>query len=91
MAKQCWTAATCGFFLWRLVLGVAPEAFGGEVALLTAIKLYELGRLSAGAAAALAHLPKPVVLSKLAEYGANTFTETDEELQRDVERAGGHK
>lgn len=35
-------------------LGVTPEAVGETVRLAAALKMYELGRLSAGAAAALA-------------------------------------
>jgi len=34
-----------------VALGVSPEEFEEELKLLTAVKLYELGRLSAGAAA----------------------------------------
>ena len=74
-----------------LALGVSPEQFGAELKLLTAIKLYELGRLSAGAAASLAEVPKPVFLSTLAEYGVDSFRLTDEELRQDVANAGGHQ
>ena len=38
-----------------------------------AVKLYEMGRLSTGAAAQLAGVPKPVFLMKLADYGVDTF------------------
>jgi predicted HTH domain antitoxin len=34
-----------------------------------AVNLYELGQLSSGAAAHLAGLPKPVFMTKLADYG----------------------
>ena len=37
-----------------LALGLSPEQFSEEAKLLVAVKLYELGRLSSGAAAGLA-------------------------------------
>ena len=71
-----------------LALGVSPEQFGDEVKLLTAVKLYELGRLSAGAAANLAEMPKPLFLTKLAEFGVDSFRLTEEELRQDVAHGG---
>jgi len=74
-----------------LALGVTAEQFGEELKLLTAVKLYELGRLSSGAAARLARMPKPLFLSKLAEYGVDTFRLNAEELQQDVTNARSHQ
>ncbi len=74
-----------------IALGVSPEQFGEELKLLTAVKLYELGRLSSGAAANLAEIPKPLFLTKLAEYGVNTFRLTEEELRQDVANARSHQ
>ena len=74
-----------------IALGMSPEQFGAELKLLTAVKLYELGRLSAGAAANLAELPKPLFLTKLAEYGVDSFDLTEEELQRDMANARSHQ
>jgi len=74
-----------------LALGITPEQFGEELKLLTALKLYELGRLSAGAAARLAEIPKPVFLSKLAAYGVDTFRLSEEELQQDAANARSHQ
>jgi hypothetical protein len=42
------------------------------------VKLYELGRLSSGAAGTLAGIPRVVFLSKLADYGVPTFRFTRE-------------
>lgn len=70
-----------------VALRVTPEAAGGELRLAAAMKLYELGRLSAGAAAGLAGIPKPVFLTKLAEYGVDTFRQTAEELAEEVANA----
>ena len=74
-----------------LALGVSPKQFGEEVTFLTALKLYELGRLSSGAAANLARIPKPLFLTKLADYRVDTFRLTEEELQQDVANARSHQ
>ena len=42
-----------------LALGLTPEEFCEEAKFLIAVKLYEMGRLSTGAAAELANVPKP--------------------------------
>ena len=73
-----------------LALGLTPQEFRDEAKLLIAVKLYEMGRLSTGAAAALADVPKPVFLTKLADYGVNTFDLSEAELQRDVANARRH-
>ena len=52
-----------------------------------AVKLYELGKLSAGAAAELAGIPKPLFLSRLADYGVPNFDLTEEELREDLKNA----
>ena len=74
-----------------LALGLSPEQFTQEVKLLLAVKLYELGRLSSGAAAKLAEIPKPLFLAKLADYGVDSFRQTGEELRNDLARARGHQ
>ena len=70
-----------------MALGLTPEEFREEAKLLIAVKLHEMGRLSTGAAASLADVPKPLFLTKLADYGVNTFNLSEEELQRDVANA----
>ena len=52
--------------------------------LISAIKLYELGRLSSGAAANLAGIPKVLFLTKLADYGVDTFQITEAELAEEL-------
>ncbi len=64
-------------------LKVNPEQLAAELRLAAAVKLYELGRLSSGAAAKLAGVPRPVFLMKLADYGVETFRLTEEELQQE--------
>ena len=70
-----------------LALKLAPEALAAEIRLAAAVKLYELERLSSGAAAALAGIPRTLFLTKLADYGVATFAMTHEELQEDFQHA----
>lgn len=70
-----------------LALNLTPEKITEEVLLAAAVKLYELGRLSSGSAANLAGIPRVVFLSKLAEYGVDTFRLTEAELAEDLANA----
>lgn len=67
-----------------LSLKIAPEKLGEEMLLAAAIKLYELGKISTGAAANLAGIPKVVFLTKLADYGVDTFNLSETELIEDL-------
>lgn len=67
-----------------LALKVLPENAGAELQMPAAVKLYELGRLSSGAAARLAGVPRTVFLSRLVDYGVDTFKLTEEELKRET-------
>ena len=73
-----------------VALGLTPEEFGEEAQILLAVKLYEMGRLSTGAAAEFAKVPKPLFLTKLADYGVDTFDLSEEELQSDLASARRH-
>ena len=64
-------------------LRLTPEQLGAELRLAAAMKLYELGRLSSGAAAALAGVPRTVFIAKLADYRVDTFRVTEDELRRE--------
>ncbi|MBI2987651.1 MAG: UPF0175 family protein [Deltaproteobacteria bacterium] len=66
-----------------LALKVKPDQLGAELRLAAAVKLYELGRMSSGAAAKLAGVPRTVFLMKLADYGVDTFKLSEEELQKE--------
>ena len=70
-----------------LVLQSERANLAAEVSMAAAVKLYELGKLSAGAAAELAGIPKPLFLSRLADYGVPNFDLTEEELREDLKNA----
>jgi predicted HTH domain antitoxin len=70
-----------------LALRTTPEAVGVRLLLAAAVKLYEIGELSSGAAASLAGLPRVVFLSRLADFGVDTFRLTEEELLRETRLA----
>ena len=70
-----------------LSLKLSNEAAAAEIRLAASMKLYELGRLSSGAAARLAGVPRVLFLSKLADYGVDTFRLSDDELERQTSLA----
>jgi predicted HTH domain antitoxin len=70
-----------------LSLKLSDEAASAEIRLAASVKLYELGRLSSGAAARLAGIPRPLFLSKLSDYGVDTFRLTEAELERQTSLA----
>jgi predicted HTH domain antitoxin len=68
-------------------LHVPAERLGAELLLAAAVKLHESGRLSSGAAAELAGLPKPIFLERLATFGVPAFRQSAEELRDEAANA----
>jgi predicted HTH domain antitoxin len=67
-----------------LAMRVSAEQVGNVLRMAAAVKLFELQRLSSGAAAALAGIPRVAFLAKLADYGVNTFDLTEEDLAKET-------
>jgi len=65
-------------------LHVSAEQAANELRMLAAVKLLELGRMSSGAAARLAGIPRTAFLQRLGDYGVDTFRLTSDELDRET-------
>jgi predicted HTH domain antitoxin len=70
-----------------LALRMSPGEMAAALRMAAAVKLYELGKLSSGAAAALAGIPRVVFLAKLADYGVDTFDLNEEQLAKETRLA----
>lgn len=70
-----------------VALKVSRDTFGMALRMAAAMKYYEMGQLSSGAAARLAGVPRVVFLARLADYGVDTFRLTEEQLQREARLA----
>jgi len=63
---------------------MSPDELEQELRLAAAVKLFELGKLSSGAAARLAGMPRTLFLASLANYGVDSFRLTEEELKAEA-------
>jgi predicted HTH domain antitoxin len=70
-----------------LALHLEPDKAEAEIRLVAAVKLFEMGKLSTGAAARFAGLPVPVFVSRLSQYGVSPFNQSPAEIAEDIERA----
>jgi predicted HTH domain antitoxin len=66
-----------------LALKMPLEEAGAALRMAGSVKLFELGRVSSGAAARLAGVPRVVFLSRLADYGVDTFRLGEEQLMKE--------
>lgn len=65
-------------------LKVSGLEAGETLRMAAAAKLFEMGRLSSGAAARLAGIPRTLFLTRLADYGVDTFRLTEEDFQKEA-------
>jgi len=70
-----------------LSLKLTEQAAAAEIRLAAAVKLYELGKLSSGAAALLAGVPRVLFLGKLADYGVASFRHEAGDLEAETRLA----
>jgi len=69
------------------LLKMTEEQFATEVRFLAAAKLFELGKLSSGKAAAMAGLGRVEFLHNLGAYGFYTINLHDEQITAEVNAA----
>ena len=70
-----------------VALGLSPERLGEALLLAAAVQWFGSGRLSSGAAAALAGLSKPEFMERLKDFGVPAFRQTTSELREEFENA----
>ncbi len=69
----------------RQMLNRTPEELGRDVRLYAALMCFQLGKLSAGAAAEMAGLPRILFLDLCAEYRIPVSPITPAELRRELD------
>lgn len=68
----------------REMLNRTPEEMSRDLRIYTALMLFRLGKLSSGAAALMAGIPRVMFLDMCAEYDIPVSQITPEELRREV-------
>lgn len=69
----------------RQMLNRTPEEMSRDLRIYAALMLFRLGKLSSGAAALMAGIPRVMFLDLCAEYDIPVSQITPEELQREVD------
>jgi predicted HTH domain antitoxin len=70
-----------------MALNVRPDELAQALLVAAAVKLFELGKISAGKAAELAGMPKPLFLTTLADFGVSASTLSAEDIAQDIANA----
>ena len=65
----------------------SEDRAGSEIRMAAAAKYYEMGQLSSGAAARLAGIPRALFLTRLADYGVDTFGTDEVEMKKETRLA----
>jgi len=68
----------------RKMLNRTPEEMSRDMRVYTALMLFRLGKLSSGAAASMAGIPRVMFLDLCSEYDIPVSQITPEELRREV-------
>lgn len=72
-----------------VALGRRGAELDKEVRLASALKLFELGRISSGLAARLAGMSRVEFLTVCGQYGVSVFQQTEDDLGSDTDAALG--
>ena len=72
-----------------VALGRREQDLGQEIRLTSALKLYEMGRISSGLAAKLANTSRVKFLMMCGQYGVSVFQQNEDELLSDINNALG--
>ncbi len=68
-----------------MALNCSPQDIESEIRMLAAVKRYEMGRLSSGAAARMVGISRVLFLNRLKEYNVPALSLSKEEFIRETE------